>query len=281
MRRSWLFVLAFCGWGVWMLVATSCGNNDQTCNKDYNCPNGQVCVGLVCQALKEEPVQEKATEKPAADSGTPESSTEPTPEQPPKDEGAGSQCSKNDDCKDPGKQYCKLDRCSAGWFDFQFTEGHPVIQLPFQSAQCTSNAQCPNWQACNTRSRRCTPRINTKAKANVKLNGLSYFMSGYSYSTQELVDSGQIVRTTLLGEFSDKLQRLLEIDVPFDKMKAGTFTVGGPDIKVSLYDNFIEFVPARKVLVGVGYAGTVTFSRAGNNLGNTVAGNALVLLKKP
>jgi hypothetical protein len=123
--------------------------------------------------------------------------------------------------------------------------------------------------------------VGQKSTANGKVQGDNFFLVGYSYSTLAKRNDGKsVVRTIMLGSLSDKLDKVLEVDIPVERFTSGKFACDNVLVSARLYDVYKEFVPARRVLRAYGVGGLVTVSDAGKNFGRRVSGKAEIVLKK-
>lgn len=297
MKQKHFLTLSLFAFGALMIallgpVGCSQGTADGPCSADYNCPADKpYCVGRQCIATL--PVQENtqetapsepAAEKPATQDGGGQEAPV-TKEDPPK-----GVCSTQKDCSE-SMPWCRFGRCAEGYVFFDFKAGHPVVEVSQENPPktCTSPSQCPSWQNCyRTQSgNRClTPPTKSQAKGKLKDEGI--FMSGRSYSTIVLANAKESIRIVMVGEFSDKLQRELHIDIPKSLVRDGAkIDIEKNNLKVTMYDVKLEFVPPIRKVTAVGVRGTVNLTRGPTRYStrsqpNTnMAGSADIVLKSP
>ncbi|MCB9639117.1 MAG: hypothetical protein H6727_09515 [Myxococcales bacterium] len=269
----WGLLLSLCC----VSYTVACGT-DQRCFTDYNCPQGQYCVGLTCQDTPPPGVEipKEITPEPQPEAG-PEPQPEPQPE--PKPEGPVA-CTQNSDCTDPQNTVCYDKVCVPGYVEFSFTSGHPILDGLLVGGTCSTNANCKKWQLCETRVNpaRCYPRLDNAAQAKGRVGSNSYFLEGFAYSELRKIDGKDYLVISVNGDVSEKLQYLLEILVPIDLAQAGQLEIKPDGVKAYLYNNYVEFSPSRKVIVGEAVRGDIQLSLAGKALGDTIAGSANLIL---
>ncbi|TNE44241.1 MAG: hypothetical protein EP343_31315 [Deltaproteobacteria bacterium] len=295
MNKQYRRILILCLLGlssVTVFVMSACGSNsDGPCQADYNCPADKpYCVGRSCVATlpgQNEPGPEAAAE-PVVE--TPADAGETKDEAPPKDEAPSFiACSNAKDCPE-ATPWCRFGRCSEGYAFFDFLKGHPIMD-PTQDAQtaCQNSNQCKSWQTCvnGGSSTFCYTLAGRESTVKGKILDEGIFLSGRSFALIVLENAKEVVRMRMVGEFSDKLEQHLEIDVPSGLMNSSsTLDIEKDKIKVSLYNVKIEFVPPIRELVAVGTRGTVTLSQAykstsTRDASTLVKGSADIVFSKP
>ncbi len=272
--------------GLFFFYLAAC-NGDTRCFFDYNCPQGQYCVGGTCQDTPPPGVEvPKEITPEAGPEPTPESTPEPMPESTPEPapeptpEGPQS-CQAHSDCTREPNKTCYDKLCVPGYMEFSFSAGHPIINLQAAATACTSNANCQPWQFCETRASpvRCYPKLDNNAQAKGRIGSDSYFLDGYATSTVQSIDGKNYLVTYVTGDVSEKLQRILEIHIPLDNVQIGQFEIKPDGAKAFLFNDYIEFSPTRRVLAAEAIRGDIQLTLAGKTLGNTIAGSANLIFQ--
>jgi hypothetical protein len=192
-------------------------------------------------------------------------------------------CSNRAECADPNIQYCRFKQCTVGYIWFDFTSGHPIVDLAQEEPprQCTSHAQCPSWQKCYSPGQ-CLTDTGRNSEARGGLLGEGIFLKGRSYTELINIENTAYVRIVMIGEFSEKLQKNLEIDIPLELVKSGAVLdiANHPQIQIHLYDVHIEFYPPTRNLLAVGNGGVISLATVSTKIGSIMGGSADIVFKK-
>lgn len=293
------FTWTLCGvLGGIMLGVVACSDNSHgPCQSDYNCPADKpYCVARACVASipntespTQEAVQEPGSSESTSDASPQEQATSESTGAEPSPESSVASCSTQEDCKEAAP-WCRFGQCSEGYIYFDFLKAMPILD-PAQDLQtaCTAHTQCKNWQSCVSSGSMTfcytTGGRTSEAKGKIKDDGL--FLQGRSYGTIVLENAKEIVRMVMVGEFSDKLEIHLEIDVPADLMNSNTtLDVEKSKLNIRMYNVKIEFVPPIRELLAVGVRGIVTLNQAVKTYStrdtkSLLIGSADLVLKRP
>jgi len=236
-----------------------------TCQTDYNCPQGQYCVKQLCQSQQPPGYKPPSWEAPpwVEQDGGSHTETPPKPK---------AECQKRSDCKDPNKPYCFQQRCTPGYFSFDFQGGHVIIAPEDPTKRCKKKEDCQKWQQCHLAY--CRNTVGLKSKAEGKVGQKVFFMDNYSYSALTKRKVGDSVEIIQVGAVSAKLQYRLVITMPLKGFVLGKHAIDGQKITAHIYEVRTELTPVRQKLLGVAVEGTVKIYDAGYLLGQKISGLA-------
>lgn len=252
-----------------------CGPKEGPCGANYNCPTGQYCVQGKCvdNAPYVEPGPTDSGDKPE-----PQPKPEPRPKPEPKPEPEPVTCGSNNDCTDDAKPVCYLRECIKGYASFDFSKGAPVTNPNKPLTACTSNAQCEtSWQGCS--SGYCRSKIQQASSAKGKYLDEGISLTDYSTVAADTIDGKPYVQIIMLTNFSDRLDKMIRIDIPVSMMKKGDIQIDGTNVRAGFYNIHSEFSPSRTLPVAMATGGSVTITTAGTKAGETVAGSAVLVFK--
>lgn len=244
------------------------GKKEGPCGSDYNCPDGQYCVRGICTT--DVPPTPEPSPEPTIPDASPKPEAKPEPDLPvgPKP------CASSDDC-DSVKPHCFRSKCVRGYASFDFTgNSNFIVDTNAAARQCTSDTQCANWQSCNTSARQCSIKVDTSSKVTGKFLDEGIALTDYSYALLTDIDGKQYLRIQMFTNFSDRLNKLIIIDILLSEVKSGNLTIDGQNIRAGYYDDLIEFTPSRLIPVAVATSGVVQLAQVGTAVGGRVSGRA-------
>lgn len=251
-----------------------CGPKVGPCGADYNCPEGFFCVAGACVDVA--PPRPEPKPEPTKPDGGDEPKPEPKPE--PQPEPTSNTCSSSSDCNDDANPVCFQTKCIKGFATFNFGQGDtPITDPAAGTIRCTNNNQCKSWQGCSQGF--CRNRIQQSSSAKGKYLDEGISLTDYSTAAFTNEDGTPTIQIIMLTNFSDRLDKMIRIDIPVSMMKTGKIDIDGTKVKAGFYDIYSEFQPARTISVGMATGGSVTFTKAGTKPGDSVQGNAVLIFQ--
>jgi hypothetical protein len=266
-----LFVFAIYALGC--LFCVSCSSQYNRCQQHYNCQRGQLCIANQCLSewpddleLSEAEIYPHAEQLLFTDGGA--TPFNPLPQS----------CYSSLDCIDPNNPHCRDQQCVTGYIDLDFKIGHFVVDPDTPTNRCKDTSECQAWQLCDRGY--CRDQLGINSKATGKIADRGVFLGAYSFSYLIQINHKSIMRTVLVGTFSDGLQQHLHLDIPLQDFQSGTIFLDNKEITAILYDVRVEFTPPSYTPIAFATSGMIKMTQANTQPGTKVSGIANLIAKQ-